>query len=170
MNERTKKLPLVFMVLAIFTVLFAVLYFKLPIALEKMNREEAKIQEAKIYHQIETYYTPLPVEANMLVPHDWTDVVSDGKTMYATINNTRVWARCSDQITLKENAADKYITQAPLGELIVQKGIWYIANISKSFTDKDHVIKHIQSCSNELGKHYQEKIALEQKNRKSFDM
>lgn len=154
-----------------FIAILAMLYYVIPVYFERAQNDKINIQEIEKQLEIEKYYSKLlSNETGLPVSQNWKDVSSDGKTMYATINSTHVWTKCSQYVVLKDNNVESYVTQASLWELIVHKGSWHIANVSKSFTDKTHVIEHIQSCMGELDKHYQEKIKLEQKNRKSFDM
>jgi len=173
MNCSTKKIGL--LKFAGFIAVLTMLYYVVPILwnfeAERMQKEKLLEDEKQTKEQLEKYFSKLTTnEANLSIPQNWEDVLSDGTTMYATIDNTRVWTECSDHVVLKGNGVERYVTEAPRGELIAYQGAWYIANVSKSFSDRTHVVNHIKNCINELDKHYQEKIKLEQKNRKSFEM
>ena len=153
----------------------AVFYYTVPtifdIYSKKAYENERLETERQTKEQLENYYSKLATnEDSLSVPENWEDVVSNGKTMFAIINDTRVWVECPHNVVLKGDGVVRYVTEAPQGELRVYQREWYIANVSKDFADKANVIEHITSCIGVLGKHYQEKIEQEQKNRKSFEM
>lgn len=157
-----------------FIAVLAVLYYTVPAIFDTYGKQAVENErletERQTKEQLKNYYSKLTTnEYNLSVPENWEDVISNGKTMYATINNTRVWTECPHHVILKGNGVERYVTEAPRGELLVYRGEWYIANVSKDFTDKAHVVEHISSCIGVLGKDYQEKIEQEQKNRKSFE-
>lgn len=158
-----------------FMAALALLFYNIPSIFDNYSSHQYEInklrQEERLKKDLEIFYSELKAnDAEVEILEKWEDVSSDGKTMYASINGTRIWVRCSQPIVLREEGVQNYITQSPRGELTAYQGSWYIANVSKSFTDKNNVIAHIVSCSQELEKHYQAKIEQEQKNRKSFEI
>lgn len=120
----------------------------------------------KIENEEIKYYTKIPISLKIdpqinNITIGETVIMASGKESYNQL--------CKTSIKLKEEDVISYITLAPRGLIYYDKSNWYIANVSKKFSSKEDVIKHITQCYEELNKEIKNKRNVAKENLKSWE-